>query len=260
MKKFALFFVACSCIFAQTLKVGINAEYPPFEFISEETSQTIGFDVDLIKELSKRVGFDIEIIEEDYQAICEKINNQELDIGISSFGDDTYTQNCERSKSYFESSLLFVKLKGRNDINTKNDLTNKIVAYDEDIDSVADSLSDVNATLKTVDSKNIMSALFWLQEKNADAVVLDSINRGILIEGYPYLGTRDKQILKQSQEIGIPFVETEIFYEESVSDSETFIIFPKDGRLNYIKDKIDAEITKMREDGTIKTMLKKYEL
>ena len=90
MKKFIAYLGICSCLVAQTTKVGVNAEMPPFEFI--ENGQIIGFDIDLANELSKRLGFDIKIVEESYTDICKKINSNELDIGISSFGAMTNTQ------------------------------------------------------------------------------------------------------------------------------------------------------------------------
>lgn len=259
MKKFIAYLGICSCLVAQTIKVGVNAEMPPFEFV--ENGQIIGFDIDLANELSKRLGFDIKIVEESYTDICKKINANELDIGISSFGDDEYTADCDHSVSYYESSLLFVKLKNRNDLTKKEDLIKKtVVAFDETSDSIINGLKELNATIKTVKSVNIMSVLFPLEEKKADATILPSINKGILIDGYPYLGTRDKQILDSRKEMGMPPIEFEVFYEEVPDDSETIILFPKDGRLNDLKERINAEIIKMKEDGMIEKMLKKYEL
>ncbi len=46
---------------AQTIKVGTNATYPPFEFVNEQ-NQITGFDMDLMAEIAKRVGFKFEIV------------------------------------------------------------------------------------------------------------------------------------------------------------------------------------------------------
>jgi len=44
---------------AHILKVGTNAEYPPFAFVEGNT--IVGFDIDIIKEVAKRLGKEIDI-------------------------------------------------------------------------------------------------------------------------------------------------------------------------------------------------------
>ena len=46
---------------AETLRVGSETVYPPFEFLDSATGQYVGFDMDLIRAMSKKGGFDIEI-------------------------------------------------------------------------------------------------------------------------------------------------------------------------------------------------------
>ena len=38
-----------------TLRVGLNAEYPPFEYKKDD--KIVGFDIDLLDAISKKVGF-----------------------------------------------------------------------------------------------------------------------------------------------------------------------------------------------------------
>lgn len=256
MKKILILLLVIGCAFSETIRIGTAADFAPFEY--EENGQIKGFDIDLANELSKRVGFDITLEKVSYGKICDKINQSELDIGISSFGNDLYTLDCFHSVSYFESDLLFVKLKSRTDLQSKADLRDKSVAYDKDSKSSSKIITELEAKGVAKESDKLISMLLLLQEGKVDSIVLDSINSGILIENYPFLDDKDKKTIENIKQLGGKLDDFEVFHKQRGTDSETFIIFPKDGRLDDLKNKINLEIMKMREDGTMGKMLQKY--
>ena len=43
---------------ADTLKIGSETVYPPFEFLDPTTGQYAGFDIDLIDAIAKKAGFE----------------------------------------------------------------------------------------------------------------------------------------------------------------------------------------------------------
>ena len=258
MKKFLMFCLAVGCAFGDPIKIGTAVDYAPFNF--EMDNEIVGFDIDLANELSKRLDFEIEFVKKDYYDICSAINEGELDIGISGFGNDPYTIDCFHSKSYYESELFFIKLANRYDLQSTSDLEGKSVAYDEDASSINKIIAKLNATPVAKKSESLMSLVFLLQEKKVDSIILDSINSVVLIDDYPYLDDKDKKIINDFKSLGGKISDFTIFHKQKATDSETFIIFPNNGRLDDLKQRIDTEITKMRADGTIEKMLKKYSL
>lgn len=47
---------------AETLRVGSETVYPPFEFLDSNSGKYVGFDIDLIDEVAKRAGFEPQIL------------------------------------------------------------------------------------------------------------------------------------------------------------------------------------------------------
>ena len=88
MKKFIRFLVAgallCGSLVAKditkdTLIVGTNAEYPPFEFV-DENSKVTGFDMDLVAELAKRAGVKYEILNMSFDGLIPAIKSGKIDV------------------------------------------------------------------------------------------------------------------------------------------------------------------------------------
>jgi polar amino acid transport system substrate-binding protein len=65
-----------------TVTVGMNAEYPPFEFVNEEGEIT-GFDVDLINAIAKEAGFEVELVNTRWDGIFVALASGEFDAVIS---------------------------------------------------------------------------------------------------------------------------------------------------------------------------------
>ena len=256
MKKVLFFLALGSFLFGDPIKIAMDNQYPPFEF-PDKSGNTIGFDVDLATEISKRVGFETQFIRMEYDSICKAINSKQADIGISAFGDDEATQDCDHSLSYFESEYILIKDKSRKDIKSIGDLVNKKVAYDKDASTMKDFLTEINATAVPKRSGTFFSTLLLLHEGKVDAILVDSCNAPILRGNTDFLSASDKAKLDLISGGLSAFA---IFHEQPSEDSETFVIFPKDGRHEDLKNKINNAILQMRNDGTIPNLLKKYGL
>lgn len=254
MRKF-LFLLLCSgFVFADPIKVGMDYQYPPFEYL-DQAGNIKGFDVDLANELAKRVGFEVQIVKMNYDSICDAINEKKIDIGISAFGADEATEACDHGVSYIESEVLFIKDKSRNDINSPEDLAGKKVAYDADSSVLKDILVDLGAKPVAKKSGTFISTLLLLHEAKVDTILIYSGSVPILNGFTEILSDADKNRIELiSGGLG-NFV---VYHTQPSDDSETFVIYPKDGRLESLKTQIDSAIIQMRKDGTIKSMLAKY--
>ncbi|MBQ9291718.1 MAG: amino acid ABC transporter substrate-binding protein [Campylobacter sp.] len=255
MKKVLFLLTLGIFLSADPIKIAMDNLYPPFEY-PDSSGKTIGFDVDLAAELAKRVGFQYEIIKLDYDSICKAINEKKVDIGISAFGDDEATAACDHGVSYFESELLFVKDKSRNDINSLEDLNGKKVAYDSN-SALKDAIINLGGKPVPKKSGTFIATLLLLHEGKVDSVVIDSCNAPVLKGNLSFLTPADKNRLDL---ISGGLGNFTIYHEQPGDDSETFVIFPKDGSQEDLKNKINDAIVQMRNDGTIQNLLNKYGL
>ena len=63
------------------LTVGINAEFPPFEYYEGEELK--GFDIDLMNYIGERIGFDIEFVNMSFDKLIPAVVNGEVNCAIS---------------------------------------------------------------------------------------------------------------------------------------------------------------------------------
>lgn len=67
---------------AETLKVGTDATFTPFEFVQEDGSYA-GFDVELIRAIGQQAGFDVEFVNMPIGELIPAVQNAKIDIAIS---------------------------------------------------------------------------------------------------------------------------------------------------------------------------------
>lgn len=81
---FAAAFSCCAVSLAQaeTLRVGTEATYAPFEFAAEDGSLT-GFDVELMQAIGKEIGYDVEIVNMPFDGLIPAIMTSQIDAIIA---------------------------------------------------------------------------------------------------------------------------------------------------------------------------------
>ncbi len=67
----------------ETIRVGTDAAYPPFEEIDEESGDFVGFDIDLMEAIAEDAGFEIEWINAPFDTIFTALSEGEFDAVIS---------------------------------------------------------------------------------------------------------------------------------------------------------------------------------
>ena len=114
---------------SQTIKVGTNATYPPFEFIDEQ-NKISGFDMDLIDEISKIVGFKYEIVNLAFDALIPALKAGKIDIIASAMSATPVREKAvDFSKPYYNTMNLFIK-----------SFASSMLSYDSFISSVSNAL------------------------------------------------------------------------------------------------------------------------
>jgi polar amino acid transport system substrate-binding protein len=85
--------------------VGLSADYAPYEFhaVVDGQDKTVGFDVDLAKEVAKDLGVDLEIKEMDFEALIGALQAGQIDMIISGMNpDEERKKQIDFSDIYYE--------------------------------------------------------------------------------------------------------------------------------------------------------------
>lgn len=91
---------------AETLCVGSETVYPPFEFLDSATGQYVGFDMDLIRAIAKKGGFDIEIYSMGLDGLVPALMSGSIDLAVSALTiTPERAAKVDFSDPYYESGL-----------------------------------------------------------------------------------------------------------------------------------------------------------
>lgn len=93
---------------AETLRVGTEATYAPFEFSTPEGTLT-GFDVELIQALGKELGFDVEVINMPFDGLVPAIMTQQIDAVIAAMTiTEERAKRVDFTEPYYTSGLTIL--------------------------------------------------------------------------------------------------------------------------------------------------------
>lgn len=220
---------------ADILKVGTNANFPPFEFIDDNAKIT-GFDIELIDALTKEAGLEYEVINMGFDALIPALKSGKIDVAVSGM-----SATPERKKAvdfttpYYNTQNLFMKKADNDSINSKDDMKDKILAT---------QLGTVQETASRQISKNVLvnkepfGAVMAVKKGKADVLVLDAS------VGYGYLKNNPDLIE---------------FYKEDDGSDGFAMAFDKGKYTETIK-KLDDALEAIKANGIYDQLLEKYEL
>ncbi len=169
------------------VKVGMNAEYPPFEYV-DEAGNIVGFDPDLVAEIAKRAGFEVELVNTRWDGIFVALASGEFDMVASAATiTDEREEIVDFSQPYFYASQRIAVLESReSEIQDVEDLAGLRVAVQ------AGTTGDIYASelpgVEVVRYDEITLAFQALASGDVDAVINDGPVSADIIEKNPELG------------------------------------------------------------------------
>jgi len=191
-------FAGCKTASApKTLKVGTSADYPPFEYVDENTKEFVGFDLDLMRLLAPKMGYDkVEIVNMDFDTIIPSLTSNKIDVAAACITITPDRLNEAAAVPYISTGQsLIVKKDSSFDPKTIGDLTGKKVGVqkgttgEETIDKgIADGLA------KNVDVRRYTSVVLGmmdLQNGAIDAMVIDTPVATLYSDKYNYKATAE---------------------------------------------------------------------
>lgn len=188
----------------ETITVGTNAEYAPFEYLDSD-GELVGFDIELMNAIAEEENVDIKWVDLPFDSLLGSLEAGDVQVLAAAIAP-----TAERAKSvdfsdiYYTGSQSIIYRTG-DEYKEFSDLTGKTIAVLEG------SQSDMIASGENTDYgvvsdanvkrfKNASSAVMELKNKGADAVIIDSIMAEIYcrqtdgIESVPVEGTDEDSV------------------------------------------------------------------
>lgn len=228
-----LLLILTSTGYAKTLIVGCDTNFMPFEF-KDKNGNYVGFDIDMWAAIAKDLKLEYKLQPMDFNGLIPALQTGNIDLAIAGMTVKSKREEVvDFAYPYYDAGLLLLVRADEKEINSIEDLANKVVAT-----KLGTTSADYVKKIKTKDVKlfpNIDSAYMELGTGGADAVLFDS--PAILY----YIKTREKPVVKtvgplyQGQSYGIAFPQG--------SD---------------LRDKVSISLLKLMENGTYNQIYKKW--
>ncbi|WP_294731404.1 amino acid ABC transporter substrate-binding protein [uncultured Faecalibaculum sp.] len=223
-----------------TFTVGFDAEFPPYGY-KDENGEYTGFDLELAQAVADMEGWELVKQPIDWDAKDMELSSGTIDCIWNGFTMDGREDQYTFSTPYIDNSQVFV-VPADSDVKTAEDLAGKNVGVQKDSSALAalesednQALTDSFANLTQYGDYN--TAFMDLESGGIDAVALD-------------VGVADYQLSNRAG----------AFRKlEKPLSSEVYAIGFLKGN-DELKDKVQADVYKLYDDGTVSKLADKYGL
>lgn len=220
------------------LALGFDQNFPPMGFI-DENGEFTGFDLELAAEAAKRMGMELKLQPIAWDAKEFELDSGNIDLIWNGFTINGREDDYTWSKPYMENKQVFVVAKDAG-IATVADLSGKAVGVQ--LDSSAEKALADKPELSQSFASIVSSADYNTAFQDLEMGVVDAVAMDIIVAGY--------QLEKRGDDKFI------ILENEPIATEEYGIGF-KLGNTE-LRDKLDATLLEMSEDGTMKTISEKW--
>lgn len=222
--------------FAETLKMGIEAAYPPFNN-KDASGQVVGFDYEIGSALCAKMKVQCEVVTSDWDGIIPALNAKKFDFLISSLSiTEERKQAVDFTDPYYSNKLQFLATKGGEFKTDPASLKGKIIGAQR-------------STLAST----------WLEDKlgmDVDAKLYDTQENAYLdlVSGRVDAILADKYVSYEwlKSEAGKGFE----FKGEPVEENDKIGIAVRKG--DPLREKLNAALKEIIADGTYKKINDKY--
>ena len=217
-----------------TLTMGTNAQFPPYEYYEGE--DIVGIDADVAGLIADKLGMKLEIEDMEFDSIIPAVQSGKIDIGMAGM---TVTEEREEkvsfTQSYATGKQVIIVADG-SDIASAEDLEGKTIGVQLSTtgdlyitwDLVDKDLAKIERYIKGAD------AVQALVQGKIDAVVIDNEPAKVFVE----------------QNEGLKILETEYI-------TEKYAICVSKNNADLLK-KIDTALGELIESGEVQKVLDKY--
>ena len=148
------------------LVVGTSPDYPPAEFISDDTGEVTGYEMAIAQYIANSLGVELQIEAMEFQGVLTALDTDKIDLGISGFG-----YKADRAESY-ELSIGYMTEDSEAAHHT-------IIIRTEDKDKYQ-SLDDLNSAVINAQSGSLQEMYVEDQIPGADLQLITSLDQALL--------------------------------------------------------------------------------
>lgn len=238
--------LACSMLFVgcgskekseipETVTVGTNAEFPPFEFKNDD-GEYDGFDMAMMQEVCKRMGSKMKIKNMEFKSLIGAMESGNLDVIAAGMTvTDERKESVDFSDSYYTSNQYII-VKEDSSVKKISDLNGKKISVQEGTtgDYVASGDYDSVKDAKVKRFKKGVDAVMDLTKGGCDAVVIDA--------------NPAQEFVKNNK--GLRLIKDQ-------SSKEEYAFAVQKGNTKLQKE-INKQLKAIKEDGTFDKLVKKY--
>ena len=224
---------------AETLKMGTNASFPPYEYYDDETGEIVGIDAEVAAAICAKLGCEREIVDMDFDAIIPAVTTGKIDFGMAGM---TVTEERMQSVDFttsYATGIQVVIVKEDSEITSVDDLFAEGASHKIGVQQ--GTTGDLYCTWDLEDEglgsverfKNGTDAVLALTSGKVDCVVIDNE------PAKNYIAANE----------GLKILDTEYAVEDHA------IALAKDSELT---EKINAALEELIADGTVQAIIDKY--
>lgn len=175
-----------------TLRVGLDASFPPFETMSEN-NQIVGLDVDIAQAIATDLGVELELVNIGFDGLYDALLARRVDLLLSGLPyDPRWTQDVAYTTNYFNVGQMLVTRAGETTINVAEDLTGRTVAVEwgSQADMEGRRLGRELAGMTLLRQETAAQAIEAVLNRQVDAAIVDGVSgvsafpRGLKIVTY----------------------------------------------------------------------------
>lgn len=220
------------------LKIGVDDSYPPMEY-KDASGNTIGFDVDMAKEIGKRLNKKVEFVSTAWDGIFQALKTNKFDAIISSVSMTSSRLNdLAFTKPYIANAQMIVVRPGETDIADPKNLSGKKVGCQiqttaNDSANYLMSKQGIKFDLKTYDQ--VIEPFADMKTGRLDAIIVDEV------VGEYYIA-KDKTHFKAAT--------------GKLTNEPIGACFKKSN--TKLRDDVQKAIDAMKADGTMKKLSEKW--
>ena len=222
-----------------TFIVGFDASFPPYGF-KDDSGEYVGFDLDLAQEVCDRNNWKLVKQPIDWDSKDAELNSETIDCIWNGFTMNGREDDYTWSDPYIDNKQVvvvrsdsgiddFAGLKGKH-VEVQTD-SSALAALEGDQKDLADTFADLNQVAE------YNTAFMDLESGACDAIAMD-------------IGVANYQIKTRGEGYTIL---------SEVLNSEKYAVGFKKGNTELC-DIVDADLTKLAEDGTIAKLAEKYDI
>ena len=218
------------------IKMGVSADFPPFESYADEAVTFVGFDIDLMQEICNRLGMELQIKDMNFDAIVTAVQTGKLDVGVSGITiTDERKESVAFSDPYFVASQSILVQKD-SPITSYEDLVNGDYTAGVQLGTTGDIMASEKISGRVSQYEKYGDALAALLAGKNDCMVLDT-------------GVADAFAAANDLVVVGTFGEA--------TDSENYgIAIAKEN--TELLEKVNGALAEMKEDGFIDELTAKY--